>query len=74
MREPEVCVRRAPFVRMQAADLQNLLNGTICERRDWTRNGRIFVQREVRVDRSSSLLRFSTFSLYVSLPTIQSAA
>ena len=61
------CVlRRAPFVRMQAADLQNLLNGTICERRDWTRNGRIFVQREVRVDRSSSWLRFSTFSLHVS--------
>ena len=70
------CVlRRAPFVpMMQAADLRNLHNGTICERRDWTRNGRIFVQREVRVDRSSSWLRFSTFSLHVSLPTIQSAA
>ena len=42
------CVlRRAPFVRMQAADLRNLHNGTICGRRDRTRNGRIFVQREV---------------------------
>jgi hypothetical protein len=44
------CVlHRAPFVpMMQAADLRNLHNGTICGRRDRTSNGRIFVQREVR--------------------------
>jgi hypothetical protein len=46
---PRCVLRRAPFVpMMQAADLRNLHNGTICGRRDRTRNGRIFVQREVR--------------------------